>query len=98
MYDLKCKREGCEFNKNCLCQAKKISISKNGECKSYSASEDFHKKEKSKIIQKALRNNTNVECGCCGCIFNSDLTCIANGITVATLSNNCPECCTIKIK
>jgi len=98
MYDLKCKREGCEFNKNCFCQAKTITVGKNAECNSYSASEDYHKKEKSKIVQKALRNNTNVDCYCCGCIFNNDLKCVANGITVATLSNNCPECCTIKVK
>lgn len=98
MYDLKCKREGCEFNKNCCCSAKEITIGKNAECKSYKASEDYHKKEKSKLKQKALRNNTYVNCNASGCIFNSDLTCIANGISVATLVNNCPECCTIKIK
>lgn len=98
MYDLKCNREGCKFNKNCFCSAKQITVGKNAECTSYEASEDYHKKENSKIKQKAIRNNTMVDCKACGCIFNSDLKCIANGICVATLANNCPECCTIKVK
>ena len=98
MYDLKCKRQGCKFNKNCLCQAKEITIGKNAQCTSYEASQDYHKKENSKIIQKAMRNNTNVSCKASGCIFNSDLICTANGITVCTIANNKPECCTIKIK
>lgn len=98
MYDLKCKREGCKFNKNCVCTAKEISVTKNAECKSYSPSEDYHKKEKSTLKQKAIRAHTKVNCKAVGCIFNCDLNCIANGITVATLTNNKPECCTIKVK
>ena len=98
MFDLKCKREGCKYNKNCFCSAKKITIGKSAECKSYEASEDAHKQEKSKIKQRAVRNNTFVDCSASGCIFNADLTCIANGITVATLKNQCPQCCTIKVK
>ncbi len=97
MFDLKCKREGCVFNKNCCCGAKEISIGKNAECKSYEPSEDYHKQEKSKLKQQALRNSTIVNCQACGCIFNSDLKCIANGISVAT-NCNCPECQTIKVK
>lgn len=98
MFDLKCKREGCSFNKNCCCSAKEISVSKTAECKSYTPSEDYHKQEHSKLKQKAIRANTTVDCYATGCIFNSDCKCIANGITVATLTHNCPECCTIKVK
>lgn len=99
MYDLKCKREGCEFNKNCVCSAKEITVNKTAECKSYTPSEDYHKTEKAKLKQRAVRTNTQVDCSATGCIFNNNYLCTANGITVATLNNkNCPECCTIKVK
>jgi hypothetical protein len=65
------------------------------ECKSYTPSEDASKQEKSKLSQKAMRTNTIVDCAVRGCIFNSEGACIANGITVATLST-APECCTTK--
>ena len=98
MYDLKCKREGCLFNKNCRCSAKHITISSAAECKSYVASENYEKHEKSKIKQKAVRINTIADCNATGCIFNNCGVCRANGITVATLDKNLPECLTIKQK
>lgn len=99
MYDLKCKREGCIYNKNCVCAAREISVDKAAECKSYTPSEDYYKKEKSKIKQRAVRYTTKVDCMVTGCIFNNNCMCQANGITVATLKNtNCPECCTVKVK
>lgn len=97
MYDLKCKREGCEFNKNCRCSAKHITISSAAECTSYSPSENYHKQEKSKIPQKAVRVNTIADCNANGCLFNQGGVCIANGITVATVDSK-PECLTIKPK
>lgn len=99
MYDLKCKREGCTYNKNCCCTAKEITIDKVAECKSYDPSPDYHKKEKSKLSQRAVKSNTCVNCKAVACVFNNECKCIANGITVATIyNNNCPECCTIKEK
>ncbi len=98
MYDLKCRREGCQFNQNCCCTAKKITVGKTANCQSYVPSEDYHKKEKSKLKQRALRCTTMVDCKATGCIFNTAGKCIANGITVETLDNNEPECCTIKLK
>ena len=98
MYELKCKREGCTFNRNCCCTAGHITVGKAADCTSYTPSEDYDKKEKSKLKQKALRQNTMVDCKATGCIFNSDCKCIANGITVETLDANKPECCTIKLK
>ncbi len=99
MFDLKCKREGCTYNKNCRCSAKHITIEKVANCQSYTPSEDYKKTEKSTITQKALRTNTIVDCKVAGCLFNHGGSCIANGITVATKTNtNEPECLTIKQK
>ena len=99
MYELKCKREGCNFNKNCRCSAKKITIKKSAICESYTPSESYNKEEKSKISQKAVRTNTLVNCHATGCLFNTDGICTANGITVATNTpSNMPECFTIKAK
>ena len=97
MYDLKCKREGCEFNQNCRCPAKHITIASNAECTSYSPSENYNKTEKSKIKQRAVRVNTVADCKAAGCLFNHDGVCVANGISVATIGTK-PECLTIKPK
>lgn len=97
MYDLKCKREGCEFNQNCRCSAKHITIASNAECTSYSPSENYNKTEKSKIKQRAVRVNTIADCKAAGCLFNHCGVCVANGISVATVDNK-PECLTIKPK
>ncbi|MBQ8468567.1 MAG: DUF1540 domain-containing protein [Clostridia bacterium] len=99
MYDLRCKREGCDFNKNCLCTAKHITIGRQAECTSYSPSENYLKTEKSTIKQKAVRTKTIADCKVSGCLFNQEGVCKANGITIATLDQkNEPECLTVKPK
>ena len=35
MFDLKCKRQGCKFNKSCNCTAHGINVGRETECKTY---------------------------------------------------------------
>ena len=39
MYDLKCKRKGCKYNKNCNCTAKNVEVKKDTSCKTYDPTE-----------------------------------------------------------
>ena len=36
MYDLKCKRQACEYNKNCNCTSKVVHVKKDTTCETYS--------------------------------------------------------------
>ena len=96
MYDLKCKRQGCTYNKNCNCTAKQIEVTKNTECKTYQPSETM-KHQEEKIGQPPIRKDIKVGCHA-ECLFNKEEKCIANGITVQTcnsaLGEPCPICCT----
>lgn len=91
MFDLKCKRDGCKYNKDCNCTAKEIHVNKDTQCQTY---EDcgYDKKEKDEIKQKATRKNICVGCDA-KCLFNKENFCKANGISVMTNDNH-PECCT----
>ena len=40
MFDLKCKKTDCEFNKNWNCSAKTVDIKKSTECKTYKKSDE----------------------------------------------------------
>jgi hypothetical protein len=98
MFDIKCKRTECEFNKNCNCNAKDLEIAKNTLCKTFSPSQNSSKNEESKIGQPAIRKNIIVSCKA-NCLFNQEQMCLANGIFVRTLENeSCPNCCTYKSK
>lgn len=98
MFDIKCKRMQCEFNKDCNCTAKDLEVSKNTECKTFKPSNEAPQSEESKIGQPALRKNIIVSCKA-NCLFNQDQLCLANGISVQTIQNiDCPNCCTYKPK
>ena len=98
MYDLKCKRKGCEFNKNSNCTAKVVEVTQNTGCKTYIPSEKNKEDEVSKVGQPAIRKDIEVDCKA-DCIFNNNNVCSANGITVQTLSDkSCPNCCTFMPK
>lgn len=95
MFDLKCKRQGCEYNKNCNCTAKKIDVSKNTTCETYVASPKNEPQEE-KIGQPPIRKDIKVACHA-ECIFNKGDNCTANGITVQTCENKSgPNCCTFQ--
>lgn len=98
MYDLKCKRQGCEYNKNCNCTAKNVEVKKDTSCKTYKPSNE-HLNEEEKIGQPPIRKNIKVDCQA-KCIFNEDGNCSANGITVQTCTTETeaksPNCCTFQ--
>lgn len=94
MFDLKCKRQDCTYNKNCNCTATDVNVSNLTECKTYKPGEN--KKEKDKIPQPPARKNINVDCKA-KCLFNKECLCIANGISVLT-HHDCPECATFMPK
>lgn len=96
MFDLKCKRTRCTYNKNCNCTAKKIDVDKKTECTTYTPSNEAEVGEVEKVGQPPIRKDIKVGCSA-DCIFNSDKKCTANGITVQTCDNpQCPNCCTFQ--
>ena len=61
MYDLKCKRKGCTYNKNCNCTAKIVEVEKNTGCKTYKPSGDIDENQISKVSQPPIRKNIQVQ-------------------------------------
>lgn len=101
MFDLKCKRKGCTYNKNCNCTAKSINVKEDTGCDTYFPSNEKEIGEvenTEKVSQPPIRKNIEVLCGA-DCLFNHNKHCSANGITVQTCDNvACPNCCTYQPK
>ncbi len=101
MFDLKCKRTGCQYNKNCNCTAKNVDVREDTTCKTYAPSNEAEVGEVEKIGQPPIRKNIKVDCKA-DCLFNKDCDCMANGITVQTCGSGkkreCPICCTYEPK
>lgn len=94
MVDLKCKKIDCIHNSNCNCYARYINVDKQTYCESFRHS---HREKQTaevsdEIVQPIVRPSVEVECKA-NCVFNSDGTCKANGITIYC-DNNDPECST----
>lgn len=97
MYDLKCKRKGCKYNKNCNCTAKVVEVRKDTGCKTYESSGEMSDQDE-RIGQPPIRKDIYVGCHA-DCLFNQNNVCSANGITVQTCDNvSCPNCCTYQPK
>lgn len=97
MVDLKCKRVGCEFNKNCNCGAKKVLVDEKTNCTTYT--KDLTKeneKDVDSIPMPLVRSDVKTYCKA-KCVFNRQGECVANGITVCT-ENRFPECSTFMPK
>ena len=89
MYDLKCKRVGCKYNKNCNGTAGSVEVKKDTICKTYEPSKNFDaKKAEEKVGQPPARKDIDVKCKA-ECIFNTNCVCTANGITVQTCAYSC---------
>ena len=101
MFDLKCKRKGCSYNKNCNCTAKSIDIKEDTGCNTYFPSNEKEIGEvenTAKVTQPPVRKDIEVSCSA-DCLFNHNEICSANGITVQTCNNvACPNCCTYQPK
>ena len=98
MFNIKCKREKCVFNKNLNCTAKEIKVTKNTDCKTYQPSNEAEVGEIEKVGQPPIRKDISVTCDA-KCLFNSSHECAANGITIQTCNNkSCPSCCTFTVK
>ena len=99
--DLRCRKTSCEYNKDLTCVAPKIDITEKFICASFK--EDKTKKEKDfssliftqnppKVADYRHIKHTCLTCKA-KCLFNKNLNCIANGITV-NAPNNTPKCIT----
>jgi len=98
MFDIKCKRSGCKFNKNLNCSVKNLSVKSDTSCESYQSSQTSNKDEFEKVSQPPIRKDIKVKCDA-KCLFNNEHTCSANGITIQTCDNlSCPNCCTFTAK
>ena len=96
MFDIKCKKVSCEFNKNCNCNTKEINISKVTECKTFKQGALEKVSTESKIGQPPIRKDILVLCKA-NCLFNKNNQCIANGISVLNVNTDKPPlCCTFK--
>lgn len=94
MFDIKCKRVGCLYNKNQNCTAKEVKVTKDTSCKTYNPSDENEVGAVEKVDQPPIRKDIAVECNA-DCLFNHENKCDANGITVQTCDNvTCPNCCT----
>ena len=94
MFDIKCKRQGCVYNKNCNCTSKNVEVDKKAECKTYEPGDKPNINMVEKVGQPPIRKDIFVACKAT-CLFNENNQCIANGITVQTCDNqSCPNCCT----
>lgn len=80
MIDLKCKLTNCQFNKNCNCTAKEISVDKSAQCKSFSPTKS-KQDQPDELSMPLFHSNTCVNCKA-NCLFAKNKQCIANGITV----------------
>ena len=89
--EIRCKKGDCKHNTGCSCDAKSIMIERGSvTCASYV--KDSLKEnliiENGNIFQVAeelVERNTNnvpLECQQRSCLYNKDLQCLANGITV----------------
>lgn len=95
MFDLKCKRQSCHYNKNCNCTAKKIDVSHSTTCKTYEPDDEKPELEE-RISQPPIRKDIKVGCDA-DCLFNTNNKCTANGITVQTCETKSgPTCCTFQ--
>ena len=93
MFDLKCKRKSCEFNKNCNCTSKEVKVCHDTSCSTFKPTHKTEPEEE-KISQPPIRKNIKVDCKA-DCIFNKNNHCSANGITVQTCKDRTdPSCCT----
>ena len=61
MFDLKCKRTGCVYNKSSNCTAKNVEVDKETECKTYEPSNEVEIGEVSEIKQVPIRKNIKVD-------------------------------------
>lgn len=95
MFDLKCKRQSCKYNKNCNCTAHRIEVDKQTACTTYKDC-GVKKTEKDEIKQSPTRKNITVKCNA-NCLFNESCDCKANGISVLT-NDKQPECSTFMPK
>lgn len=95
MFDLKCKRNNCKYNKNCNCTSKEVHVNHDTSCATFNPTLKSHNEEE-KIGQPPIRKNIKVDCKA-DCIFKESGVCSANGITVQTCKNRTdPNCCTFQ--
>ena len=98
MFDIKCKRKGCKYNKNLNCSAKNINVKADTECETYQPSNANDINDIEKVAQPPIRKDIKVTCDAT-CLFNNKHNCSANGITIQTCKNiSCPNCCTFTLK
>ena len=95
MYDLKCKRQDCEYNKNWNCTVKNLEIQDDTSCNTYVKSNEAEIGEIERIDQPAILKNINVDCKA-NCLFNNKGKCVSNGISIsnkdtATCITNIPK-------
>lgn len=94
MFDIKCKREGCLYNKNQNCTATELEVTKDTSCKTFNPSNEKEIGMVERVDQPPIRKDIEVGCNA-DCLFNHEHHCGANGITVQTCDNTaCPNCCT----
>ena len=98
--DLKCRKTTCLYNNGYSCRAKNISITNKLECDTYSFDETKEVRDTSRCMFEEApdyaphREKKSLRVACMAkCLFNEQGTCVANGLTVNSISE-CPLCMT----
>lgn len=97
--DLKCKKLDCVNNNRYSCTCEGICVSKQCDCKSYEKSSvmgDEQKQDVSKTMFETApdihpyrhKKEVKIDCDACGCLFNEEKNCRANGICVCDEEKN----------
>lgn len=87
--DIKCNKTICKHNNCYCCEAGKIDVAQNAECKTFCKGNKKDLQDVSKNMFEAspeiapFRHSKNVDINCgAHCLFNVNGVCNANGITV----------------
>ena len=98
--DLKCRKTTCKYNNHYTCVAKNIAIATELECTSYENDPNKRVKDTSKIMFEEApsyaphREKKSMRIACAAkCLFNEQGVCVANGLTVNSVSD-IPLCIT----
>ena len=90
--DIRCNKTDCKHNNKYACMAKEIHVSKNTDCRTYSKDLEKTKKNLQDVSRDMFeiapeigdfshRDKLCVDCNA-KCLFNKNLKCNANGITI----------------
>ncbi|MBR4270700.1 MAG: DUF1540 domain-containing protein [Clostridia bacterium] len=99
--DIKCRKTSCTHNDHYSCAARDVVIGENAECDSFESditkmgtdySKNMFEAETEFYANSRHIKSVNLDCCKTDCLFNHNLECRANGITVLDDKSDQPQC------